>query len=141
MSTGYSNKSLSEKLGLKEGMSAYFHNCPFTIKAILSYPQPKFSEVKVLGNSTNFILCFVTRAAELKQLLLSLLPHLDMAGMLWVAWPKQESKMPTDLNENIIREIVLEKGVVDVKVTAIDETWSGLKFVYRLADRKKSNNF
>lgn len=57
------------------------------------------------------------------------------AGMLWISWPKKAAKMPTDLDENIIREVGLASGLVDVKVAAVDERWSGLKFVYRLKDR------
>lgn len=138
MNAGYSNKPLVEKLGLKSNPTAYFLNCPFGIKAILSYPHPTFNEVRVLADQVDFILFFVTRMTELKQHLPTLTVHLKSNGMLWIAWPKRESRMPTDLNENLIREIGLANNVVDVKVVAIDETWSGLKFVYRLRDRKAS---
>jgi hypothetical protein len=136
MNTGYSNKPLISKLGIKANTTAYFHNCPFGIKAKIAHPQPIYSEQAVLATPTQFILCFVTRVNELKQLFPMFLTHLDHSGMIWIAWPKRESKMPTDLNENLIREIGLANNVVDVKVIAIDETWSGLKFVFRLTDRK-----
>lgn len=137
MKTGYSNKSLPEKLGIKKGMQAYFFNCPFNIKALISYPTPDFFEVSVLSNHVDFILGFTRSSIELKNFLAITLPHLSYDGMIWIAWPKKESRMPTDLTENTIRDISLEKGIVDVKVISIDETWSALKFMYRLSDRKK----
>jgi hypothetical protein len=80
---------------------------------------------------------FFTKArGELEARLPTLKRALTPAGALWVSWPKSSSKVATDLNENIVREIALKNGLVDVKVCAVDETWSGLKLVFRLKDRK-----
>lgn len=135
MNAGYSHKSLKDKLGLKSEMTAYFQNCPLTIKSLLTHPITDFNEIMVLGNPVDFILCFSVKATELSKLFPSLKTHLKPQGILWIAWPKQASRYPTDLTENIIRRIGLNTGLVDVKVIAINETWSGLKFVFRLKDR------
>ena len=78
---------------------------------------------------------FVTARAELETKLDQLLPLLDPAGMIWVSWPKKASKVPTDITEDVIREIALPMGLVDVKVCAVDEVWSGLKLVIRRQNR------
>lgn len=78
---------------------------------------------------------FTTQQKKLKQSFPKLKEKLAIDGSLWISWPKQSSKVPTDLNENDVMHIGLEYGLVDVKVIAVDETWSGLKFVYRLKDR------
>jgi hypothetical protein len=79
---------------------------------------------------------FAKSRAELEKEFAPLATRVASNGMLWVGWPKKTSGVATDLNENLVRDIGLERGMVDVKVCAIDETWSGLKFVYRLKDRK-----
>jgi len=83
----------------------------------------------------DFIHAFFADAAKLEEGFPKLMKALKPTGMLWVSWPKKASKMPSDLDENIVREIGLAAGLVDVKVIAVDENWSGLKFVYRLRDR------
>ena len=86
----------------------------------------------------DFVLLFTRSAAELRAGFGGLSKRLTPAGMLWVSWPKKISDVAMDLNENLVREIGLETGLVDVKVCAIDETWSGLKFVVRVKDRAAS---
>ena len=78
---------------------------------------------------------FTKSAASLKKEFTQLAKNLAPAGMLWISWPKKTSGVPTDLNENLVREIGLAAGLVDVKVCAVTEVWSGLKFVRRLKDR------
>ena len=90
---------------------------------------------KAIGNF-DFIQCFVKDYEELKHIFPILKRHLKQNGMLWISWLKGGLKAGTDLNENVIREIGLANNLVDVKVIAVDDKWSGLKFVYRLADRK-----
>jgi len=85
--------------------------------------------------STDFIHFFATRRRQLEQKFAALKKALAKDGMLWISWPKGSSGVATDLNENVVREIGLARGLVDVKVCAIDSVWSGLKFVYRLRDR------
>ena len=78
----------------------------------------------------------MTERAELDAKLRQLLPLLSRAGMIWVSWPKKSSKLPTDITEDVIRDVCLPMGMVDVKVCAIDATWSGLKLVVRLQNRR-----
>lgn len=127
---GYSARSLAGKLGIKAGMRAALVNQPS------GYPLEDGVEIVDLpAESLDFIHVFVTSRAELEAIFPSLKASLDAAGMLWVSWYKKAARMPTDLDENIIREIGLAEGLVDVKVAAVDERWSALKFVYRLKDR------
>jgi len=89
-----------------------------------------------LKGPLDFVHFFTTSKTELEQRLPILKQELDFAGGLWISWPKKSSGVPTDLTENVIRELAIACGLVDVKVCAIDDTWSGLKLVYRLKDRK-----
>jgi hypothetical protein len=86
-------------------------------------------------DSFPFIQCFCTELRDLERRFPILKKQLAPDGMLWISWPKGSSKVPTDLNENVIRDVGLRNGLVDVKVCAVDDIWSGLKFVYRLRDR------
>ena len=83
----------------------------------------------------DFIHLFVKEKKVFQQEFVKSKSHLKKEGMLWISWPKKSSKVPTDLDENSIREIGLHEGLVDVKVCAVDEVWSGLKFVFRVNDR------
>ncbi len=132
---GYSQTPLAQKLGLKPGGRLRLVQAPPDFAATLG-PLP--DGAALLGGNANdldFTLVFVTRAAELRERFPKLAARLAPSGMLWVAWPKRASGVATDLTENVVRDIGLEAGLVDVKVCAIDEVWSGLKFVYRLQDR------
>ncbi|MDX6280990.1 MAG: hypothetical protein QOH03_2061 [Kribbellaceae bacterium] len=134
MSDGYSGKPLAAKLGVKAGHTVVLDNAPpgFVIEGL---PEA----VKLLGRpgraEYDVILAFCPDRARLAARLPVLLPRTTTAGMIWVAWPKRASGVPTDLDENGVRELALPLGVVDVKVCAIDSTWSGLKLVRRLANR------
>lgn len=86
-------------------------------------------------DSSDFIHFFIKDKTELEKLFPKLKKYLKSDGMIWVSWPKKSSHVESDLNENIVRKIGLEVGLVDVKVVSIDEIWSGLKFVYRVKDR------
>ncbi len=88
-----------------------------------------------LRGEIDFIHFFTKNKKDCLAILPKLKKHLSKNGMLWISWPKKASKIPTDINEDIIRSIALSCGLVDVKVCAIDESWSGLKLVYRLKDR------
>jgi hypothetical protein len=83
------------------------------------------------------VLFFVTRRNELERRFKSLAHAIEPAGGLWIAWPKRTANVATDLTENTVREVGLHNGLVDNKVCAVDDIWSGLRFVYRLADRSK----
>jgi hypothetical protein len=134
-SAGYSGTPLPQKLGLKPGQRIHFVNAPPEFAKLLG-PLPNDVEVvERPKRPLDFVVIFVTSAVELTKKLPKLIPALAPAGMIWLSWPKKTSGVPTDLTENVIREIALAAGVVDVKVCAISEIWSGLKLVIRLKDR------
>ncbi len=136
MSTGYSRKSLTEKLGITEGFKIVILNPPKDYFNTLGNLPKDVLVTKTLKGPLDFIHFFTKKREELENKFPVLKKELAQNGMLWISWPKGSSKLKTDLNENVVREIGLKNGLVDVKVCVVDETWSGLKFVYRLKDRK-----
>lgn len=132
---GYSGKPLAQKLGLKPGMRATFQNTPPGYADLLGDLPDGLETAERLDGAFDFIQAFFTETAVLLQAFPALKAALKPAGMLWLSWPKKAARMPTDLDENRIRQIGLDGGLVDVKVIAVDERWSGLKFVVRLRDR------
>ena len=132
MSTaGYSGTPLITKLGLRAGMSVTMLKAPTSLSDLLGELPEGIAVSRRLAGRADVVLIFVQRAAELAAKVVALKNAIAPNGMVWVAWPKRASTVPTDLTENVIREIVLPTGLVDVKVCAIDETWSGLKLVVR----------
>jgi hypothetical protein len=133
---GYSGTPLVRKLGFKEGFRVGLVNPPKGFRRELS-PLP--NNVKIteghLPKPLDLILLFTDSQRTLKIEFPILARKLSANGMLWVAWPKKASAVATDLTENDVRQIGLDEGLVDVKVCAVNEIWSGLKFVYRLKDR------
>ena len=133
---GYSGTPLPRKLGIKPGHRVRLVDAPPGFGHVLGELP---ASVELMGDEAaeglDLILFFTTSAEALRARFDALAGALVPAGMLWVAWPKKAAKVPTDLTENVIRDLALERGMVDVKVCAIDQTWSGLKLVYRLADR------
>ena len=135
MAAGYSKRSLVDKLGIKPGNRVYLGNMPKDYLSLLG-PLPAGARlVKSLAAPCEFIQLFVKEKTKLEASFPKLKKALTPDGTLWISWPKGASKVPTDLNENIARDIGLNIGLVDVKVCAVDEVWSGLKFVFRLKDR------
>ncbi len=132
---GYSGTPLVKKLGIKPGDRMILCNEPETFLKDLGGLPPGVKATDRLTNTANFQLFFTDRRADLKKAFPELVKKLESNGMLWISWPKKSSGKLTDLTEDIVREIGLAAGVVDVKVCAIDDTWSGLKFVFRLKDR------
>lgn len=133
---GYSQRTLSEKLGIKPGTRLVALGAPSTYSALLG-PLPRGTTLHSrLPPTTQFIHRFVHRQDELRADFPRLATALTDDGTLWISWPKKASGVATDLDENVIREIGLSQGLVDVKVCAVDEVWSGLKFVRRVENRK-----
>ncbi len=132
---GYSEKSLVQKLGIKSGMRLIILNAPEDYDTTLGRLPDAVEVVDTFDGSFDLIQFFATESTQLGAEFPRLKNGLSQTGMLWVSWPKKAAKIPADLNENIIRETGLSNGLVDVKVCAVDERWSGLKFVYRLKDR------
>jgi hypothetical protein len=132
---GYSNTPLQKKLGIKEGMSLCVLYAPTNYFDLISPLPEKILVKRKLSGELDFEHLFVTEFKIFKKEFIKCKKTLKKDGMLWVSWPKKASKVTTDLDENIIRDFGLANGLVDVKVCAVDEVWSGLKFVFRLKDR------
>jgi hypothetical protein len=131
MTAGYSGTPLTQKLGLKPGMRAWFQNIPDSVRAEIDRDAPPIEQLDLPEPPVQFAHIFVSSCAILDCELRMLLPLLDPAGMIWVSWPKKASRVPTDITEDVIRAVALPLHLVDVKVCAVDETWSGLKLVIR----------
>ena len=133
---GYSSTPLAKKLGIKEQSRIAFVNAPENFLDYLG-PLPDGIElVKRLTKPLDLILLFVTSERALARDFAKLTDKLAINGMIWIAWPKKSSGVATDLLFDSVQRIGLDAGLVDVKICAVDETWSGLKFVFRLKDRK-----
>jgi hypothetical protein len=132
---GYSGTPLIQKIGIKPGHRIVLRNHPASfVKALGKLPEDAESSDRLSGKA-NVVVYFTDRLAELTKDFPRLSSALVPDGMVWISWPKKASGRPTDLTEDIVRKVGLECGLVDVKVCAIDETWSGLKFVIRVKDR------
>lgn len=132
MSTaGYSGTPLPRKLGLREGDRVLLVGAPEGIERLLEPLPAGVSIARRARAPLDAILFFVTRRVEVEQRHGELAGRLTPAGMLWLAWPKRASGVPTDVTEDVLREVILPSGLVDTKVCAIDDTWSGLRFVRR----------
>lgn len=134
---GYSNTPLIKKLGLKESFRFYIANPPNNYFKLLGNVPPAAKQIKRLGKHLDFIHFFTKSASELKATLPKLQKAITPAGIIWVSWPKKASKVETDITEDVIRNLALNIGLVDIKVCAVDEIWSGLKLVIPVAKRKK----
>jgi len=132
---GYSATPLVKKLGIKAGFRVAFVNAPENFMEQLGPLPERVTFAETCGESVDLILLFVREEAELKKSFSKLSRRLSPAGMLWVAWPKRGSTYATNLSFAAVQHTGLEAGLVDVKICAVDETWSGLKFVIRLKDR------
>ena len=134
---GYSSTPLAKKLGIKENSRIGLVNAPKDFESELGELPDGATFVKRMTNSLDIILFFVLKERELAQNFSRLAQKLVANGMLWIAWPKKSSGVATDLSFERVQRIGLDGGLVDVKICAVDETWSGLKFVYRVKDRPK----
>jgi hypothetical protein len=133
--SGYSETPLARKLGIKAGHRAAFPGAPGGFEALLGELPPGTTVKARAAGPLDVIVFFTRRRAELVRRLPALRRALDPAGGLWIAWPKGSSGVESDLTEDVVRELALANRLVDNKVCAIDETWSGLRLVIRLRDR------
>ena len=133
---GYSGTPLPGKLGIKEQSRIAFVNAPKDFAHYLGALPSSAQVVTRLTKPLDIILLFVTEERVLAREFAKLATKLATNGMIWIAWPKKSSGVATDLSFDRVQRIGLDAGLVDVKICAIDETWSGLKFVFRLKDRK-----
>jgi len=135
MASGYSGTPLAKKLSLKDGMRVWWSAMPASVREeiaveglqleLLDSPEPPLDAAHI----------FVTKRDELEARLHQLLPVIQRDGFIWVSWPKKTSEVSTDITEDVIRDVCLPMGLVDVKVCSIDAVWSGLKLVIRKALR------
>jgi hypothetical protein len=132
---GYSGTPLPRKLGITPGATVVLVDAPPGFESELE-PLPDGVEIgRELREGTAVALLFVTRRQQLEERFGEVAAHLQPAGGLWVAWPKKSSKVPTDVTEDVLREVGLPTGWVDNKVCAVTEVWSGLRFVLRREHR------
>jgi hypothetical protein len=132
---GYSGTPLAKKLGIKEGSRIALVNAPKDFQSELGELPDGVKFLKSSTKSLDIILFFVLSEQTLARDFAKLADRLTANGMIWIAWPKKSSGVATDLSFDCVQRIGLDAGLVDVKICAVDETWSGLKFVYRLKDR------
>jgi hypothetical protein len=133
--SGYSGTPLPRKLGFKDGQRVAFLNLPGSLRWLMDEAQfatvlEATSEFEIT-TECEMVHAFYSKAASLGEALPFLMKSIPPNGMIWISWPKRASKRPTDITEDIIRTIALPLGLVDVKVCAVDEVWSGLKLVIR----------
>lgn len=127
---GYSPTPLARKLGYKGGFRVYLHEPPGDYEDALE-PLPDSIDFVGEAKGANLVHLFTRSRDELALLLPMLMEQIDPDGMIWVSWPKKASKVATDVTEDTIRQVCLPLGLVDIKVCAVDDTWSGLKLVIR----------
>jgi hypothetical protein len=132
--SGYSGTPLAKKLGIKSGFRLKIVNQPDYYFSLFS-DLPTDISINEAKTKYNFIHFFTKSKTELEKLLPQLKKQIASAGMIWISWPKKASKIQTDITENVIRDFALKIGLVDIKVAAIDETWSALKLVIPVKDR------
>jgi len=130
----YSGTPLAKKLGIKEGFKiSLFIQPEYYFDLFTDFPE----NVKLINKGkVDFIHYFVKEEKQLAKDITKLKATIEQNGMIWISWPKKSSKVKTDLTEDFIRSIALKNGLVDIKVCAVDETWSALKLVIPIKDRK-----
>jgi len=133
---GYSGTPLAKKLGIREGSRLYVRNAPADYAELIAPVPEDTSILKRLSKDLDIIHFFTKDQNELRSLIGDFKKRIKQDGMIWVSWPKKSSRVRTDITEDVIREVVLPIGLVDIKVCAVDETWSGLKLVIRKELRK-----
>lgn len=135
MPAGYSGTPLIKKLGIKPGFRIGLIDAPANYLDLLGKLPDDVTIKKRLAGTCDFVHLFADRATKLAKDFPRAKRVLDTNGLIWVSWPKKSSGVETDVTEALVRSSGLDIGLVDVKICAVDETWSGLKFVYRLKDR------
>ncbi|GAB3328985.1 hypothetical protein GCM10027429_04420 [Marivirga atlantica] len=134
MPAGYSKTPLDKKLGLKNGQFILLINQPDYYLSLFD-EFPNVTEANLQSRDVDFIHLFTKNQIELKKYFAAAKKALAKNGILWISWPKKSAKIETDIDGSFVRNFGLEGSLVDTKVCAVDETWSGLKFMYRIKDR------
>ncbi len=128
---GYSGTPLAKKLGYSPGMIAFLDGAPNDYATLVAPLPADVTFLEMPKKGMGFVHLFIASAAELAKKLAKYRTTINPDGTVWVSWPKRAAKVPTDITEDVIREVCLPMGFVDVKVCAVDATWSGLKLVIR----------
>ena len=131
MIAGYSGTPLAQKLSLKDGMRVWWEGMPQSVRDEIGREGLQLQLLDSAKPPIEAAHIFVTERATLGAKLKQLFPLLASSGFIWVSWPKKASKVPTDITEDVIRDVCLPMGLVDVKVCAVDAIWSGLKLMRR----------
>ena len=134
-STGYSGTPLAKKLGIKEGFKIRVVNPPAYYFDLFTDMPENITIVTDIETKKNFVHYFATKAKDLENNIALLKDEIEKDGIIWVSWYKKSSKIPSDVSEDFIRNLALSSGLVDIKVCAVDEVWSGLKLVIPVKDR------
>lgn len=135
---GYSGTSLAKKLGIKSGSKLCLFNQPEYYFELFTDLPADIDLITNVSVKKDFIHYFVKSATDLKRDILLLKAQIKQDGVIWISWPKKTSKVETDVTEDIIRNTALQNGLVDIKVCAVDEIWSGLKLVIPVKERNKT---
>lgn len=128
---GYSGTPLAKKLGITEGAKVFADRAPPGYRGLLAPLPPSVRFVSRPDRTTSLVHLFRTRKADLQRALVRYRKTLDPGATVWVSWPKRSARLPTDITEDVVREVALPLGFVDVKVCAVTDVWSGLKLVVR----------
>ena len=134
---GYSGTPLFKKLGIKQNYRLFVKNAPEEYMGLIAPVPEGVCVLKKVGRDLNIIHLFTKSRGEMTKLLPDYIQRIKQDGMIWLSWPKKASKVPTDVTEDVIREVAIPLGLVDVKVCAVDKVWSGLKLVIRKELRSK----
>jgi hypothetical protein len=135
MPAGYSGTPLAKKLGYKSGFRVFVENEPDDYREMLDPMPDNVAFVAKLEDDLDLVHLFADNAKELAGALKRYIKKIKPNGTIWVSWPKKASKVPTDITEDVVRKLALATVLVDVKVCAVDEVWSGLKLVIRVENR------
>jgi hypothetical protein len=137
MMAGYSGTPLPKKLGIKPGLTVVTINAPTNYRRLLGTIPDGVTSSDRLKPGSSFVHVFIKKRSELANRLAVLRKEIKDTGTVWVSWPKRSSGVPTDVTEDVVRAVALPLGLVDIKVCAIDEIWSGLKLVVRREQRSR----
>ena len=133
---GYSGTPLARKLGIKDGSMVFAPGAPNNYRKLLEPLPPGVRFSTKEGKTTDLVHLFTSKRSELSRSLTAFRKALNAEAVVWVSWPKKASKVPTDITEDVIRQVALPLGWVDITVCAVDDVWSGLKLVVRKELRK-----
>jgi hypothetical protein len=136
--SGYSGTPLAQKLGIRPEMAVVLIRAPANYRKLLGRIASSVEFSDQIKNASNFVHIFTKSRGELEERLAILREKVADTGIVWVSWPKKSSGVHNDVTEDVVRSIALPLGFVDVKVCAIDETWSGLKLMVRRTNRKRA---